>query len=207
MITERFNEPDNIEIIRDQMAGIIALEMDKQYEMAIDDDDPVASDFLARVLVENDEPLNAGGDNVDIFPLINVSVDSRSLVDGTSAVNYDKAQATVFVDCYQIGNNSGIFAGRKATIKAWKLARCVRRILRSDYYKYLRLRGVVSDVKIANMKAGVPAMNDSAIMVVLVRLSVDVVFDEAAPIVKGESLELIPVQISDENGQVVVDIK
>ena len=101
MITERFNEPDNIEIIRDQMAGIIALEMDKQYEMAIDDDDPVASDFLARVLVENDEPLNAGGDNVDIFPLINVSVDSRSLVDGTSAVNYDKAQATVFVDCYQ----------------------------------------------------------------------------------------------------------
>lgn len=207
MITERFNEPDNIEIIRDQMAGIIALEMDKQYEMAIDDDDPVASDFLARVLVENDEPLNAGGDNVDIFPLINVSVDSRSLVDGTSAVNYDKAQATVFVDCYQTGNNSGIFAGRKATIKAWKLARCVRRILRSDYYKYLRLRGVVSDVKIAKMKAGVPAMNDSAIKVVLVRLSVDVVFDEAAPIVKGESLELIPVQISDENGQVVVDIK
>lgn len=207
MITERFNEPDNIEIIRDQMAGIIALEMDKQYEMAIDDDDPVASDFLARVLVENDEPLNAGGDNVDIFPLINVSVDSRSLVDGTSAVNYDKAQATVFVDCYQTGNNSGIFAGRKATIKAWKLARCVRRILRSDYYKYLRLRGVVSDVKIAKMKAGVPAMNDSAIKVVLVRLSVEVVFDEAAPIVKGESLELIPVQISDENGQVVVDIK
>lgn len=207
MITERFNEPDNLEIIRDQIAGIIALEMDEQYAMASDDSDPVAEDYFTRVLVENDEPLFAGGDNGDIFPLVNVCVDNRVLADGTSAVNSDKAKATLFLDCYQIGNNSGRFAGRKATIKAWKLARCVRRILRSDYYKYLRLRGIVSDVKIVEMRAGVPAMNDSSIKVVLVRITLEVTYDEKAPVINGETLELIPVQISDDNGQVVVDIK
>ena len=207
MINERFSEPDNIEIIRDQIAGIVSLEMEEQYKMALDDDDPVSEDYFARVLVENDEPLACGGDNADIFPLVNISVDNRSLVEGTGAVNSDRAKAVMFLDCYQIGNNSGIFAGRKATIKAWKLARCVRRILRSDYYKYLRLRGIVSDVKITEMKAGVPAMNDSSIKVVLVRLTVEVTYTEDAPAVKGESLEIIPVQISDDTGQVVVNIK
>ena len=79
--------------------------------------------------------------------------------------------------------------------------------LRSDYYKYLRLRGLVSDVKIVEMRAGVPAMNDSSIKVVLVRITLEVTYDEVAPIIRGETLELIPVQISDDNGQVVVDIK
>ena len=57
------------------------------------------------------------------------------------------------------------------------------------------------------MRAGVPAMNDSSIKVVLVRLTVEVTYNEDAPAVKGESLEIIPVQISDDTGQVVVNIK
>lgn len=57
------------------------------------------------------------------------------------------------------------------------------------------------------MRAGVPAMNDSAVKVVLVRITVEVTYDETAPVISGETLELIPVQISDDNGQVVVDIK
>ena len=205
-INERLNLPDNIEVIRDQISAIIFSEMRNQYDLAIADDDPVADDYLTTVLVENDEPLQAGGDN-DLFPIVNVSVDNVRR-DGGASVNTSNRVASLNLDCYQIGNTSGKFAGRTAIIKAWKLARCIRAILESDQYTYLFLRGIVSKVRINSMTGGYPSgMDNSAVKVAVVRLVVEITYDQNSPQTTGPGLTILPVVISDENGQVVGNIK
>ena len=205
-INERLNLPDNIEVIRDQISAIIHTEMRNQFELATADDDPVADDYLATVLVENDEPLQAGGDN-DLFPIVNVSVEEVRL-DGGASVNTSNRVALLKLDCYQVGNTSGKFAGRTAMIKAWKLARCVRAILESDQYTYLFLRGIVSKVRINSMQGGYPAgMENSAVKVAAVRINLEVTYDQSSPQTTGPGLNILPVVISDENGQVVSDIR
>lgn len=205
-INERLNLPDNIEVIRDQISAIIHTEMRNQFELATAEDDPVADDYLATVLVENDEPLQAGGDN-DLFPIVNVSVEEVRL-DGGASVNTSNRVALLKLDCYQVGNTSGKFAGRTAMIKAWKLARCVRAILESDQYTYLFLRGIVSKVRINSMQGGYPAgMENSAVKVAAVRINLEVTYDQSSPQTTGPGLNILPVVISDENGQVVSDIR
>lgn len=202
-ITERLNEPDNIEIIRDQIAAIIKLEMDNQYDLAVADDDPVMDDYHCEVLIQNDEPLSAGGDR-DLFPCVNVVYDKSDADNaGSASVNKSKQTAVFFIDCYQSGNSSGIFAGRNAALKAMKLARCVRKILDSDAYTYLKLRGIVGGVQIVKQDVGSVGMTESAGKVVLDRLTVNVSYDCDAPVQNGEMMEIMPVVISDENGQVV----
>lgn len=203
-ITERFNEPDAFEIIREQIAGILDLEMENQYQMAVTDGDPVAEDYKVTTYIENDEPLAAGSD-LNIFPIVNVWLDQTRNESGSAKVNTTKETATYRIDLYAIGNYDGKFAGRKASLKAWKLARCVRRILKSDAYTYLLLRGLVSGTEIKSMEGGAPNMADSAVKVSQVRITLDVTFDQNAPRTTGEILEIIPVTILDDLGQIVVN--
>jgi len=203
-INERLNMPDNIEVIRDQLSAIIAYEMDNQYDLAVADDDPVADDYKTTVFVENDEPLQAGGDN-DLYPLVNISVESVRKDRGAS-VNAATRIATINLDCYQIGNRDGKFAGRSCVIKAWKLARCVRAILESDQYTYLMLRGIVSNRQITSFNGGYPSgMENSAIKVSVVRIVLEVTYDQTAPQTTGPGLEIMPVTIVGEDGQVVIE--
>lgn len=205
-IEERLDDPDNIEIIRDQISAILAVEMQHQYELAQEESDPVADDYKVTVLVENDEPLQAGVDG-DLFPLINISVDTVKQDKGVS-VNGSTRTATINIDCYQIGNRAGKFAGRNAVVKAWKLARCVRAILESDYYTYLFLRGVVSRRQILSMQGGFPAgMENSAVKVGIIRIVLEVNYDQKAPATSGPGIEIMPIVISDDNGQVVIQIE
>lgn len=205
-IEERLNDPDNIEIIRDQISAILAVEMQHQYELAQEESDPVADDYKVTVLVENDEPLQAGVDG-DLLPLINISVDTVKQDKGVS-VNGSTRTATINIDCYQIGNRAGKFAGRNAVVKAWKLARCVRAILESDYYTYLFLRGVVSRRQILSMQGGFPAgMENSAVKVGIIRIVLEVNYDQKAPATSGPGIEIMPIVISDDNGQVVIQIE
>lgn len=205
-INERFNDPDNCEVIRDQLSAIIALEMENQFKLAKAEEDPVADDFKVAVFVENDEPWQAGEER-DLFPLINISMESVKRGKEAS-VNKEINIATINIDCYQEGNRTGKFAGRTAVIKAWKLARCIRRILKSDHYTYLKLRGIVSKKSILSMQGGYPAgMENSAVKVAVVRIVLEVTYDEEAPRTTGPGIEVMPVIISDENGQVVSDIR
>lgn len=202
-IEERLDQPDNVEVIREQIAGIIELEMTNQYELAVEDEDPVADDYKVTVFVENDEPLNTCGEN--IFPIVNVWLDSVRRANASSAVNYQQKTATFNIDLYQIGNYEGAYAGRKASIKVWKLARCIRAILDSDVYTYLLLRNVVGAKAITNIAAGAPQMNDSSIKVGMIRITLEVTFDQTAPMTTGETMEIIPVEVIDENGQIVIN--
>ena len=201
-IDVRLSDPSNLEIIRDQISGIIAIEMANQYEKAVEDADPVKDDYKVGVYVENDEPWNTNEDN--IFPLVNIMIDHVEK-NSDSTINTTIRNVQFSIDCYQTGNYSGKYAGRKATIKAWKLARCVSKILDSDEYTYLGLRGVVKATSIDDMRLGRPDTN-SAMKVYLVRIRFNVEYVEDAPQNSGTELKTMPVTISDENGQVVIDI-
>lgn len=204
VINERLDKPDTIELVREQVAAILYQEMANQHTLAVADGDPVADDYLTTVFVENDEPLNFVESDNPLFPLINVSVDreKRASKDSSASVNYRKYNGTILIDCYQTGNFDGNFAGRKATIKAWKLARCVRAILESDEYTYLKLRGVVTGHEITGRQAFVPDMQNSALKVVVVRLELEVTYDQASPITTGPGLEIMTIKIEDETGQI-----
>lgn len=205
-INERFVEPDNCEIIRDQLSAIIALELDNQYELAMADGDPVADDYRVSIFVENDEPWQAG-EARDLFPLVNISLESVRR-EKEASVNDTGNIATLNIDCYQEGNRTGKFAGRTSVIKAWKLARCVRRILKSDQYTYLKLRGIVGQKSISSIQGGYPVgMENSAVKVAVVRIVLAVHYDEDAPRTTGPGLEIMPVVISDDDGQVVLNME
>lgn len=205
-INERLNEPDNCEIIREQISAIIAVEMANQFELAKAAEDPVAGDYKVSVFVENDEPWQAGEDG-DLFPLVNISLENDKR-EKEASVNDTVNIATFNIDCYEVGNRTGKFAGRTSVIKAWKLSRCVRRILKSDHYHYLKLRGIVSKKSIISRQGGYPAgMENSAVKVAVVRIVLEVTYDENAPRTTGPGLEIMPVIISDDNGQVVIDIE
>lgn len=203
-INERLNVPDNVEVIRDQLFAIIQGEMENQYALALDDEDPVSDDYKVKVDVENADSLDVLGEE-NLFPYVNIVLDNVTAAekDSSSSVNYRKRKARFFIDCYQTGNYSGPFAGRTATTKAWKLARCIRNILDSDVYTYLLLRGIVSATNITDLTSGVPKFADAAMKVVVVRITFEVQYDQSAPQTTGPGLEILPVVIRDENGQVV----
>jgi hypothetical protein len=56
VVNELLSTPDNVEIIRDQLCGILALECAHQYELAQEAHSTVAEDFNIKVYLENDEP-------------------------------------------------------------------------------------------------------------------------------------------------------
>lgn len=202
------SEPDNIEIIRDQIAALLVLDLQKQKELAADAGDPASADYDVAVYVENDDPLQYVDDETpeaNPFPCVNVLLDSTKGSGGTASVNKQTMTAQFFIDCYATGNTESTEDfGTKAALKAWKTARLVRRILRSEPNTYLRLRGVVGTVGVA-FQSGEPAATQSAIRVKMVRITLSVDYVEDVEITGGPGMEIITAKISDGTGRVIVD--
>lgn len=201
-------EPDNIEIIRDQIAALLFLDLDKQHELASEAGDPNGGDYDVAVYVENDDPLQYVDDatpGANPFPCVNVSLDSSEPAAGTASVNKQAMTAQFFIDCYATGNTESTEDfGTKAALKAWKTARLVRRILRSEANTYLRLRGVVGAVG-WKFQSGEPNNPQSAIRVKMVRITLSVDYVEDVEISQGVIDWEIAGIITDENGRVLAE--
>ena len=209
VVNELLSTPDNVEIIRDQLCGILALECAHQYELAQEGHSTVAEDFNIKVYLENDEPWELQTEeDKDVFPLVNVSLQGAKSDSGSTSTNSTARTATFFVDCYASGifDGSGL-SGRMAVIKAWKTARIVRNILEAANYAYLGLRGVVSKRAITDFETGMPKTQNAAIRVCVVRLKLDVSYTEVSPQVSGVEIDPISLSITDDTGLVVVDMK
>lgn len=205
-VAELISEPDNIEIIRDQIAALLAVDFENQFRLAQEANDPNADDYRAAVFVENDDPLqyvDSETPGANPFPCVNVSLDSTTNEKGTASVGRQNMSAQFFVDAYATGNTAidGDF-GAKATLKAWKTARIARQILRAETNTYLRLRGIVGRVSF-QFQAGEPNKAQSAIRVKMVRITLTVDYVEFVPITEGNGIELIGAKISDCDGRVL----
>lgn len=201
------SEPDNIEVIRDQIAALLAVDFRRQAELAAESGATDSGDYNVAVYVESDDPLQYVDEDTpgaNPFPCVNVILDSTDADKGTASVNKQAFTAKFYVDCYAEGNDAedGEFS-YKAAQRAWKTARLVRRILRAEANTYLRLRGIVGRVS-WSFQAGEPSNTRSAIKVKMVRATLTVDYVENVAITEGVVDWEVAGIITDENGRVIV---
>jgi hypothetical protein len=209
-INKLINMPDMVEIVRDQVAAILSLEIQNQYMMAQSVDIKNIKDFDINIYVENGRPYEASGDNIPTR-FINILLPKVTLLSGNGRMGNQKEQATIWIDCAACGNDSGSFRDEKsATFRAWRIARVARRILMSDAYTYLDLRGTVGSRTVISMEAGAPEKTerekDAALAFVVVRITLEVQFMECFIAHDGIPLEALYFDVEPVTGELVVPL-
>jgi hypothetical protein len=197
--------PDNVELVRDQIAAILTLELAKQGELGLDPE--------PRVFKERSNPWGQLLEEpVDETPIVNVCFDAESFDGAASNITErQKSEATYHIDAYAFGTSSHDDAGHApgdelAALACQKTLRLVRQILMSSHYTYLGLRGVVWKRWTQAINMFRPPIDDkSAQNIVAGRLSLVVHFNEYGPQYVGEPLETLSVEINRrETGQLYV---
>jgi hypothetical protein len=206
-VNELLVDPDGVEVVRDQVAGILALELENQYAIARKMPDLQSpEDYNVRVYIENDEPW-AVQDERNPFPAINVSFD-RYMIDTDDGTNGRIITASYDIDCYAAGNYTGQgFAGRRAKLKSLKTARFARNILQAGNYRYLGLRGTVNFQHIKSCTSGIVKDDKGAVKIGVQRIVLEVEFHETSPQVQGVDLDVLGINIRKDTGEVLLDIE
>ena len=213
-IATLIDKQDNVEIIRDQIAAILAVEVASQMALAT----TAAKDPLLwklNVYLERSNPweqwLNA---QTDTSPIVNVWWTDSTFDDKASnVVERQKSQTVYNIDCYGYGkcaNNpgGGHYAGDETAAKeAHRALRLVRNILMSAEYTYLGLRPLVWRRLIQSITVFQPQQDsNTAQQVVGSRLALRVEFNEFSPQIPLETLELLTTEVfRAEDGQIVAE--
>jgi hypothetical protein len=196
LIETLLSTPDNVEVVRDQIAAILKVEIEKQGELGLD---PVPRVFVERSnpwgqLLE--EPANEQ-------PIINVWFDTASFDGAASNVTErQKCDGTFNIDAYAFGTSEaegpdGHAPGDElAALACQRTLRLVRQILMSAHYTYLGLRGTVWKRWPQTLGMFRPGTDDrSAQNIVAGRLALVVTFNELSPQVAGEPLETLSLEV------------
>lgn len=202
MISTLIDKLDSFEIIRDEIAAILAAETASQQALAVTaSKDPEPWKF--QVYAERGNPWEKWtNDLADRSPIVNVWFDS-STYDGkaSNVVERQKAEGVFNVDCYALGvaheDGAGHAPGDEAAARnVQATARLVRNILMSSEYIYLNLRGVVWKRFPQSLTVFQPQGTERASIQVLgARFALSVHFNETSPQYVGENLELISTQV------------
>lgn len=199
-ITELIDKQDTNEIVRDQIAAILALEVANQRTLAIaSTKNP--SDYSFDVYIERIRPFETltsvdGTESGEIANgLVNVSFDN-DLFDnkGSDTVGNQKARGTFYLDCYGHKNRTDATSGDELTSKeADRIARLVRNIIMSGVYTYLGLRGNVFSRYIVRREKFIPSDREGRFFenVVATRLTLEVTYKEYSPQAQGVDFELL----------------
>lgn len=199
MIPALINKTDNSELIRDQIANILALEVVSQMALAVTASlDPTK--WKLRVYVERSNPweqfLNPDP-GADRSPIVNVWFDSATPIEGASnTVQTQKFTGTFNIDVYGYGESKETLTGHTpgdtaAALEVQRAVRLVRNILFAAGYTYLAMgRDVVSRRRVMSLNAFQPnAENTPGIKIVGARLALGVEYIETSPQVAMEILE------------------
>lgn len=199
-ITALIDKTDTIELVRDQVAGILKLELDHQQTLA------PPGVLMPRVFVERSRPwgefLSASATGA---PIINVWLDNANYDGATSnVVERQRADAIINVDCYGYGASvdDGNPAGGhtpgdlRAALESQRAARLARNVLMSSHYTYLDMRGVVWKRWTQSLTFFQPQLDDRAAQGVHgARLALMVQCNEFSPQFEGEALELVSAEV------------
>ena len=205
---------DNMEVVRDQIAGILVLELTNQAKLAGE----AGKDkrlWEVKVFTERTNPwsdyVNAPDDELDATPIINVWYDRASIDQKASnPVERQRHNATFNIDCYAYGVSKETSAGHApgdqvAREASHRTVRLARNILMASEYIYLAMQGIVGKRMtrdISTLEAAIDARNVQQISAL--RLSLDVQYNEFSPQFTPEILEGITVEIKrkDFSGQI-----
>lgn len=206
-IGQLIDKQDSFEIVRDRIGEILKANFTEQETLATGaGEDPLL--FTAKVFIERSNPFEEwlnDPDSADQVPIINIMYDTSSF-DGAGGNNIDrqKTTGTFNVDCYGYAKaeddgdpDGGHTPGDLAAILA--VQRCVRltrNIIMAGQNAYLQLQGLVWKREIQAITMFQPAIDGRTIQqVVACRIAVSVVFNETAPQVQGQALELVGYQV------------
>jgi hypothetical protein len=201
-IAELIDTPDTLEVMRDQLAALLSLELQNQYALAQAAGVPRAQDYNVKVFVENTRPYDGAMIGQGQINLINILVSKVTVPTSNPRIGNQKEKAIIFIDCAADGNTTGNFRDDKsATFRAWKIMRLVRRIVMSDQYAYLGMRGTVTSRTFTQMEAGSPNIQ-AALALTIIRGTLEVEFVERAIETPFVILEGVDYDIDAETGQI-----
>lgn len=214
MIDTLIDKQDSFEIIRDQIAAILAMEVTNQKQLATDaGKDETLWDF--KVYTERSNPWEAYlNDMAEITPIVNVWYDNSVFSENQSNIVEKQATDGVFnIDCYAVANSSDNQAGghnpgdKEAAFAVQRILRLVRNILMSAEYTYLGLRGLVWQRWPQTVTAFQPQQDRGNVRpVIAARIGFKVKFNEFSPQISGDVLELLSAQVSRaEDGEILFD--
>lgn len=196
VITTLIDKQDNNEIIRDQIAAILATEEANQKVLAVaDGQDP--DDYAFNIYIENSRPWK-----VEQFPAVNVIFDNDRFDNKNSdLVQRQRSTATFYIDCYGVKNNDDEGAADELSSKeADRIARLVRNILMAGEYTYLLLgyrelgkgNNIVTRRYITRREKFMPEIRqDGYNNPVACRITLEVEYDEFSPQAVPVDLELL----------------
>lgn len=196
-ILELISKTDNVEIIRDQIAAILAVELANQGVLSGGQPQP-------SVFIERANPWGQFLAPTPITqPVINVWWDSSTFDASTSNVVERQKSETVYnIDCYGCavsqddGADGHIPADEQAAREAQRTVRLARNILMAGVYTYLGLRGLVWKRFPQTISIFQPQIDNRAAMrVVAARLALQVHFNEFSPQYVGETLETLMIEV------------
>ena len=207
------DKQDNFEVIRDQIAAILVLEVASQMALAtLAAKDP--NDFKLRIFTERSNPWEQFlNDQVDRSPLVNVWYDNSNFNLSKSNILERQASETIYnIDCYGFGISKDDGAGhkpgdREAALEVQKALRLVRNILMAAEYTYLGLRGLVWQRWPQSITVFQPELGSQPVQqIVGARLAFRVIFNEFSPQFELETLELLSVDVRRvEDGEIVLE--
>jgi hypothetical protein len=206
LIRDLIDKRDNVEIVRDQIAAILTVELANQATLGLA---PVPSVFIERA--------NPWGQFIEagaiLAPLINVWFDSGSFDESVSNVVERQTMEAVFnIDCYGAaagqddGGSGHQPADLEAALQAQRCYRLARNILMAGVYTYLGLRGLVGKRFPQTVSMLQPQLDNRASpRIAVARFALQVRFNEFSPQVEGETIETLLLQVDRrETGQVLL---
>lgn len=213
MIDALIDKQDNFEIIRDQIAAILATEVDSQKALATAAaKDASLWDF--KVYTERSNPWeNYLNDTAELTPTVNVWYDNSNFMDTSSNIVERQTTEAIFnIDCYAVANSSGNIAGghnpgdQGAAFAVQRVIRLVRNILMAAEYTYLGLRGLVWQRWTQTVTVFQPQQDRGNVRpVIAARIGFKVKFSEFSPQISGPGLELLSTTVKrTEDGQIVI---
>jgi hypothetical protein len=213
-ITELIDKQDNFEIIRNEIAAILAVEVANQKVLAAAAaKNPALWDF--DVYVERSSPWeiieDSEGNIIGDAPLVNVFFDTASVNSaGSNNIEQQLMDGTFTIDCVAAkthikATGSALqHADELAAREAQRILRLVRNILMAGTYTYLGMRGVVTSREIQNIAMFQPQINDRpAEHVMVARLQIKVCFYEFSPQAVPEKIEYLSAQCTNKGGKVL----
>lgn len=196
LITELIDKQDTNEIVRDQIAAILAIEVVNQRTLAIaDGKDP--DDYSFSVYIERSKPWESSE-----MPLVNVLFDNDRFDNKNSnQIDRQRATGTFHIDCYAKKTTTDDNEGDELSSKeADRIARLVRNILMANEYAYLALgyrelgvgNNLVTKRYVMRREKFQPDIRNEAYEnIIACRLTIEVEYDEFSPQTEMEDFELL----------------
>lgn len=206
-ITDLIDKQDTFEIIRDQIGAILLVEMTNQVALAAAEPDKDADDWRFEVYVERSDAFSVLRNDEEEKALVHVWFDRYSAPEDRGNTFQRQGMVGYFnIDVVANGLNVDITSGgqeradHRAFLNAQRVMRLVRNIIMHPDYRYLDLRGTVSDRWVDEVEAYrvEPDKPQQAPNIAGIRIRFKVRFNEFAPQVSLETLEEIGIRVLRE---------